>query len=251
MRDTGVEFMYGPPLPNNLQALLKAGSRPVGTFRRHTRLLTPEALARALGRGRLASVVERFSWLLRAPLWSFEAVSAAMLRGLELTPVLDFGAEYEALALSMRAVATGVVCPVRDPAFLRWRYLVPDLPRLVPLELRRRGELVGFAALEVEGETAVIVDLFAPDQSVVPGALHLLALAARERGAAHVDFYGTAGMVARTQLRLLGYAGREERVFQVTMPPGDPQADTLYRPEAWHFTEGDKDSQTSFSEEPI
>src|SRR5688572_10523544 len=39
MRDGGVHFMYGPPAPNNLAALLKAGSTLVSDYRRWVRPL--------------------------------------------------------------------------------------------------------------------------------------------------------------------------------------------------------------------
>src|SRR5215216_4470836 len=47
MRAGGVDFMYGPPTPNNLGALVKAGSKVVTNYRRWVRPLTGLAAYRA------------------------------------------------------------------------------------------------------------------------------------------------------------------------------------------------------------
>jgi hypothetical protein len=75
--------------------------------------------------------------------------------------------------------------------------------------------------------------------------------AARERGCSHVDVYRTDAGPHLRQLRLYGFAGREERIFQVLLPEdGDEQQSLLLDPSKWDFNEGDKDSPTSFTEEP-
>jgi len=78
----------------------------------------------------------------------------------------------------------------------------------------------------------------------------LLTQFARDHGCTHVDAYRTGGGVPLRQLRLQGFAGREERGFQVLMPDDTEQRALLVDPTAWDFTEGDKDSPTSFSQEP-
>src|SRR5262245_52717346 len=48
MREGGVDFMYGPPTPNNLGALIKAGSRLVTNYKRWVRPLTSRGVYRAV-----------------------------------------------------------------------------------------------------------------------------------------------------------------------------------------------------------
>lgn len=246
MHEAGVDFMYGPPLPNNLRALLKAGAREVGGFRRYTRPLTGEAAVTSLSRGRAPRALGQ---LAAAPLWLFDRVTGGAVGGLEAREVERFDERFDELA--RRAARPGLVCPLRDRAFLAWRYLEPAAERPTPFALERDGELAGFAALEIQGDAAIIVDLFAADPEVLGAGLQVLVDRARERGCAHVDFYATRALVPPRALTRRGFFPREERVFQCALGDGViPERDLLLDPGAWYFTEGDKDSQTSFSAEP-
>jgi hypothetical protein len=237
MRAGGVSFMYGPPRPNNLAALVKAGSREVGAFQRHARPLTLDALLKR-------SVPHALS---RLAAWPDRALGR-LLRGdggAVVEDVTEFGDEWDALTRRMRWLAA--ICPVRDAAYLRWRYATG---RQVTLAVRRRGELVGFAAYEAQDDVAVVVDAFAVDRQAMDAALGALIDRARGERRAHVDFYVTSACLDPWMLRRHGFIGRERHGFQVFIPDGEPAHELLTSPASWFFTEGDKDMPSAFSAEP-
>ncbi len=246
MKEAGIDFMYGPPLARNLGALLKAGSRAVGALRRYTRPITTEAVAHAMSRTQAAFLAPAARFL-GPPIRLFDALTSAAARGLRLSPVEHFDERFEGLAHDDR---TDVIVPVRDPAFLEWRYLTPGLSGLTPLAIEGQGRLLGFAAVEIRDGGAIVVDLYSQKARVDAGALALLVKFARDRGCHYIDYYGTGAGVDRRTLKMLGFAGREERVFQVLAATGLPETPLLFDPAAWLFTEGDKDTATAFSSEP-
>src|SRR5690348_7453175 len=95
MTGAGIEFMYGAPEPNNLQALIKAGSRVVTQLRRFAR---PRAWQRA------ARI--------------FAKIGCA--RSPELLPLE--GADARVDAIWERASGGARVMPVRDAAHYAWRF---------------------------------------------------------------------------------------------------------------------------------
>jgi GNAT superfamily N-acetyltransferase len=232
----GVEFMYGPPLPNNLKALAKAGSAEVGAFVRFTRLLSGAALQ------------QQSKQLARVASGALRAVSRVLrvsTGGLRLEALRDGDLELDRLA---RRTAPAGVCPVRDRAFLGWRY--PNRATEL-LAVRRGSDLAGLVALEARDGHAVVVDLFAIDPTQLPAALQLAIDRAAEAGCARIDLPITAGVLSRRRLARMGFTAREERGFQVARARGAALPACLLRPEAWHFTSGDKDMDTVFSAAPV
>jgi hypothetical protein len=246
MQAAGIDFMYGPPLPRNLGALLKAGSRAVGALRRYTRPLTGEAFFHAVAR-RKHPLLAKAVRLLDPPIRLFDAVIATTGRDLSLTAVSRFDERFDLLARDVRAE---MIVPVRDRSFLEWRYIQPGVSGLTALAIEAKGELVGFAALEIRDDTAVIVDLYTLTKRVETGALARIVNLARERGCTHLDYYSTAAGVNRRTLKMLGFVGREERVFQVLTATDGFERPLLFNADAWLFTEGDKDAPSAFSGEP-
>ncbi len=238
MRDTGIQFMYGPPRPNNLAALVKAGSREVGGFRRYTRPLSAQAL---LGR-KLPAAASRLADL---PLRALRGVASLAERGISVEPATQFGEEWD--ELSRRGTWIAKVLPVRDAAFLAWRY---EGRQQSVLAVRRRGELVGFSVYEAQGKVAAIVDAFAVDRAALDAALGAAIDRAQSEHRTQVDFLVTPAGLDVWLLARHGFLGRESRGFQVAIPDGEPQAQLLSDPRSWYFTEGDKDMPTCFSAEP-
>ena len=105
-----IEFMYGPPEPNNLKALLGAGSVVVGAVQRYVRALSPASLASILNpHGRVAAFLSRLA---------LPARSSLRVEALDGRPDHRVNAVFEA------TVAAGgpAVVPVLDAEFCVWRF---------------------------------------------------------------------------------------------------------------------------------
>lgn len=242
MRERGVEFMYGPPTPNNLGALIKAGSHLVANYRRWVRPLTSRGAYRAAfsrvptkGQAHLADI----------PIMMLDRLTRSDARGFTLEEVYEFGDEFNVM-FERAAFGHLVVC-VRDSDYLTWRYLEAPARRQVPLSLKRDGQVVGFAALERAGEFAAIADLFtAADPVVMDAMLQRLIEHASASGCSSLEISLTGDSLLARRLRRHGFVGRDERGFQVAVSDNDPQARLLLKAEAWHFTEADQDMDRVF-----
>jgi len=252
MHARGVDFMYGPPRPNNLSALLKAGSNDVTVFRRWTRPLTGAAAMRsaaldipAIGKDALAAVADVALRVLdratrptagRAA-WTLERLAAF---GPEITRCLD------GVARSYCTV------PVRDAAWLAWRYLEGPSRTQLPYAVKRAGELVGFVALEALGGRGVVIDVGVPsDRESLDATIELVLAEARALGCETLDASFTAAAPIAARLRHRGFVGREAHGFQVALGTGNetPRA-ALLDASAWTFSNGDKDTDSVFSSDP-
>jgi len=242
MRELGVEFMYGPPTPNNLGALIKAGSHLVANYRRWVRPLTSRGAYRAAfsrvptrGQAHLASI----------PIMMLDRLTRTDARGFTLEEVFDFGEEFNRLFEDAGA-GHRILCN-RDRDYLAWRYLNSPSGRQIPLALRRGGELAGFAVLERAGEFAAIADLFtAADSKLMDAALQLVIEHAIAAGCSSLEISLTEDGALARRLRRHGFIGREERGFQVAVADTDPQSRLLLKGDAWHFTEADQDMDRVF-----
>ena len=246
MANAGIDFMYGPPLPNNLRALVKAGAKEVGQYRRFTKFLTGKAAAEKLpSRMQILHPVVELGQRVFEKGWSVAAM------GYSLVPINQFGSEYDK---SVDWHGKEDINPIRDAEFLNWRYVVPREKKVHSFALQKSGELIGLAVLEIGNGEAVVVDLFCKngkEGSHERAGLFLLGQRAKKLGATIVNFYGTHGSTPQGLLRAQGYFPRESRGFQVTLAEGSPFESTLLQAERWWFCEGDKDSPTSFSTEPV
>jgi len=245
MASCGVDFMYGPPNPNNLAALVKAGSHLAANFKRWVRPLTGRAVYRAAF-GALPSKLEaRIAGL---PIRMLDRLTRAHSTDLTLEPVTHFSAEFDAL-FERAAPSHGILC-VRDSAYLNWRYLAAPSQRQIPFAVRS-GAVVGLAVLEIMGEQASLVDLLTgSDEKLVEATLQLILDHASMLGCSSLEVNCMAECGLAPRLRRLGFIGRSERVFQVAVAAQDPQADTLLSGAAWRFMMGDQDMDTVFSEPP-
>ena len=168
MREAGIEFMYGPPTPNNLGALVKAGSQLVTSYRRWVRPLTGQGAYQAAA----ARVPTKFKARLAGlPMMVFDHLTRADAEGFTVSEVFEFGNEFDAL-FAMASRTHAVAC-VRDRAYLAWRY---RSGRQTVLAVRRGGELVGFITIEKSGYEAAIMDIFSPNDARLIDALLRLAI---------------------------------------------------------------------------
>lgn len=242
MADCGVAFMYGPPLEANLHALVKAGSRPVTTYRRWARPLTGSSAYRSVF-SRVASPVS--ARVAGVPIAALDWWHRDDPLGLTFEPITKFGVEFD--TLFERAASTHTIVCVRDRAYLSWRHLSSPASRQTMLAVRSRGELVGMVGLERLNGNAGIVDLFtAAEPPVIDATLGALARFARAAGCATLEGHFTQGCASARRLWRFGFVPRPGRWFQVSAGASDPQRHILLDPTAWHFTEADQDLDSAF-----
>ncbi len=246
MKAHGVDFMYGPPNPNNFSALIKAGSNHVGAFKRWVRPLDGRIVYRAAFGSAPSRIEERIASL---PVLVLDRITRASAEGLTLKPIAEFGSDFN--ALFERVAASRSICCARDRDYLAWRYLFGPTRRQIPFAIKRESALVAFVALEFEGEQAVIIDLFtANDAKLIDSTLQLLLDHTSSQGCSSLEISCTTDSIITPRLRRLGFLGRSERGFQVAVSDDDPQIATLLEPENWFFTASDQDMDTFFSSLP-
>ena len=239
MREAGIEFMYGPPTPNNLGALIKAGSILVTGYRRWVRPLTSHGAYRAA----FSRVPTKFAASLAGvPMRVLDRWTKSDALGYTVEEILDFGPEFD--DWFGRAARTHPVACSRDSGYLTWRY---RSGRQIALAVRREGELSGLVALERSGEEAAIMDIFsANDPRVIDAILRLVIEYATASGCSRLELSMTEGSTMARRLLRHGFIARDERGFQVAVAPEDAQAGILLNPGSWHLTEADQDLETVF-----
>jgi GNAT superfamily N-acetyltransferase len=249
MRHHGIEFMYGPPTPNNLGALIKAGSHFVTSYKRWVRPLTSQRAYRAA----FSRVPSRFeAHLAEIPIMVLDRLTRMDAKGFRLEQVHEFTTEFD--RMFERASATHTVACERDRLYMAWRYFELPERRQMPLAVRREGELVGFVALERAGECAAVADLFsANDPGLIDAILQLVVAHTAAAGCSSLEISLTKECAIAQRLRRHGFIGRDERGFQVAIA-GDKsdelQVDNLLAAYSWHFTEADQDMGTVFVNAP-
>jgi CelD/BcsL family acetyltransferase involved in cellulose biosynthesis len=245
MRERGIDFMYGPPVVNNLSALVKAGSRVVTGYRRWVRPLTVQGAYRAAF-SRAPSKFE--ARLVDLPVKVFEHLTRVDAREFSLESVSEFSAEFD--DLFERAAAKYKIACTRDRQYLTWRYLASPHWRQIPYAVRRSGELIGLLVLETNGEKAAVIDLFTPAEPYLIDAVLELAIGcASEAGCSSIELDVTQGSIVNGRMRAAGFINRGERGFQVAVSEADEQFQTLTDSKSWHFMEADQDLDTFFVNE--
>jgi GNAT superfamily N-acetyltransferase len=210
MCDGGIEFMYGAPEPNNLIALLRAGSAVATQVRRYG---CPSRLQRVM------RSLPRLGVLPRP----------------ELVP-LD-GLDRRVAALWDLAASGSRVIPVRDPAYYAWRFGRTPTRAQRAFALLEGGRAAAVCALERAGGRVAVVDLLAPPGRLA-ATLRAVALAAdAEVLTMAVNEHGPE----TETLWRAGFMARESKEFQVLAPAGHPAAWALYDASSWYYTWGDGD----------
>ncbi|MGA9772453.1 MAG: GNAT family N-acetyltransferase [Blastocatellia bacterium] len=242
MRASGIEFMYGPPTPNNLGALVKAGSHLVTGYRRWVRPLTSRGAYRAA----FSRVPTKFEARLAGlPIMVLDRLTRTDATGFALEQVYEFGPEFS--EMFCRAAATHRVACARDEEFMTWKYHQAPSERQVPLAIKHEGRIEGFVALERCGEYASIVDIFcANDSRTIDAVLQLIIEHATADGCSSLEMNMTAECAIANRLLRHGFIKRGERGFQVALADADSPGGVLLAADSWHFTEADQDMDTVF-----
>jgi hypothetical protein len=256
MRPLGhVDFMAGPPRPNNLAALVKAGSHQTTVFRRWTRPLGADAVAGMLARRAAVSCAVPRSML--RPLGAGCDLAMRLLDEVrrdtrtQLEPLSSVPIDARELLEGIARTHDGRLVPVHDPDWMTWRYFSGPVRTQRVYALRVHGERQGFVVLETHGTRGVLVDLVVPAiDAVLDAALDAAVLEARSLGCEILDANFTLGTPVVPRLRSRGFFGRETHGFQVALAEGtDPSHRAHLLADSWTFSDGDKDRDTSFPAE--
>jgi len=222
-----VSFMFGPPEPNNLKALLQAGASQVGYVQRFVRPFTARGFGvRATA---LATLGQPLSHVLFAP-------RKTGLRLIELGERPDARVDRVWQATIDALSGRDQVLPVRDAVFYAWRFGRGAQRGYVVLD----GETpVAAVALERNGPQAAIVDVTAPPRAMTR-AYRAVLDACRGVDSVHVELHVPC---TRLQMMLyrLAFLPRARKPFQVQTDRNHPAYDTLVRPQAWRYMWGDGD----------
>lgn len=252
MRSLGVEFMYGPPWPKNLKALVKAGSTEVAIYRRYARPLTHKAVSAgmqsALPHGMRGGFSGRVvAGLSLMPHWLLECLRKNHAKRCAIEPVTSFGGEWsEFLDRAMRSYP---VCCVRDPEYLNWRYIQGASEARTPYGIHHGGKLVGLVVLEKYGRQMIVVDMLTVANSADTSLTLRLAMhKAIEEGCESISFETIPTAPLARRLFRLGFLAREGRGFQVACDGQEQECSFLHDPEHWHFALGDQDPRHSYYE---
>lgn len=228
-RDERVSFMFGPPEPHNLKALLRAGASVVGAVQRFVRPLSWDGLG---------APAARFGGALRAPVSWLLAPRRSRLRLEPLgdSPDARVDRVWEA-TLDATAGHTRVI-PVRDARFYAWRFGRANVPQRGHLVLDGTTPIAA-VAIERRGAQAAIVDVTAPPRYRAR-AYRAILDACRGADAVHVQIH----VPSPQEVALLASAGfvpRGRKPFQVQAGASHPEREALLRPRAWRYMWGDGD----------
>jgi RimJ/RimL family protein N-acetyltransferase len=229
--DEDLSFMFGPPEPNNLKALLQAGAVVVGAVRRYRR---PLGLA-GLGRGGAAlapaaSLLERI-------------LAPASARGGSLAPLGDapdprVDAVWSEVAAHVGA--TSGVCPVRDAAFYAWRFGRCPSGRERGYLVLDDGAPIAVAAIErAPNGRAGIVDLTCTPPRL-RRALGIVLDGCRDASAVEAQIHVPSPRFEAV-LATLGFVPRATKAFQVQTKPSYRDHALVTRAAGWFYMWGDGD----------
>lgn len=247
MRALGVEFMYGPPAPNNLKTLVNAGSAEVAVYRRYGRPLTRQAVSAGMQAALPVGVRNGFGGRVVAglslmPHWLLECLRKNHPSRCAIEPVARFDGEWNEFL--DRAVHSYPICCVRDPEYLNWRYTQGASETRTPYGIYHGGKLVGLVVLEKSGRQMIVVDILTMSNSADTGLTLRQAMhQAIEEGCDSISFATIPTTPLARRLFRLGFLAREGRGFQIACDSQESERPFLHNPEHWHFTLGDQDAR--------
>lgn len=226
--DAGVEYLFGPALGG----ADGCDATAVGAFGSWLRPLVSDACSgpRFLRRTRLRLIERR---------------AGRAAAGYRMEPlVLDDDGCGRFFAA---AAAQYPVLGQRDMPYIRWRYRDCVARTQRPFVVKRRGQIVGFVALETTAGRLHIVDLLTfREREAMDAALALVVSHGRRLACDSVAIGCTREGALAGRLAHHGFAFnvRGERRFEVRAAGPAPLPEQLRDPAAWHFLQGDEGSDT-------
>ena len=131
---------------------------------------------------------------------------------------------------------------VRSVDFFRWRYCDAPGKRALLLGFRRKGKLVGFAAVTTDGSKHCIYDFFARDEETARVfLLHLGAWLGQEGSDSVSVVLNTQGPYYLLAFCKAGFVRREHSPFLIYIDPELGCRDRLGDPAGWYITAADLD----------
>src|SRR6185295_11992051 len=133
----------------------------------------------------------------------------------------------------------------RDAAYLQWRYAANPVCEQQLVAIERRGELVGWAALEMSARGCLLLDYLLPlELDAGRQALATLIGYVHSQGAARLTLRCNLQGPYRWHFLTMGFLpGRTRETWQVLV--GDLFLPPLMDPAAWHLTGGDLNPEAS------
>lgn len=246
LRDRGVPFGFSFSNPGALSVYRKtpvgvgprAGTHDVLGFQRMVYLLSLRPILGGLpGARRLADLFDR---VYRPYRWR----RLALPGNLSTFPVHRFDEEFD--DLWAKAGGEHGLLTVRDTAYLNWRFMDGPGGPFCVLGLRRRGELAGYVAFEVDVDgVGWIADLFGFARPEIVAGLVTAALAAIfQAGGVMASISAAVENPFFGLIRDIGFIQRDLPSPMVVHVYHDgPEADAALRPGRWWAWSGDRDVQ--------
>jgi hypothetical protein len=145
---------------------------------------------------------------------------------------------YDRLCLT--AALDGGIVPLKDARYLEWRYLQQPGWAGAFTEVTRHGELVGYAAGQVEQGVFSVTDAVALDSGVALALATALVSEARRRDQAGVSFPLLGqGSATRAGFYSAGFRPRVERAAVYVYAGGAIR--DFAQPDRWYLVTGDRD----------
>jgi GNAT superfamily N-acetyltransferase len=238
-RRAGVPFTLG--LPNEQWGSRKAalGWTVLFSLQSLVRPLRPE---RILARRLRAPVVGRLRW--PGELWNrwLDRRSAAAI---EVRPVSAAGPEFDRLWAAHGDAFR--ISPVRDAAWVRWRYLTAPAFDYRVLLAERAGRAIGYAALRLDESGAArvgtIAEIFADpsDETACRALLRRCVDALRSADVEQVVALAIPGTPHWRACRAAGFLPRHAFTVEVSVFDAAVPMDVLRDPSHWSLAGGDFD----------
>ena len=238
-------FMCGPPVAENLRALVKAGARIVCTMRHLSLPLSPRGLLWMLHlHGEVAVRAAEASRILGAALGGTRYFASRGGRGLAVRRVHEVGGAFD--RLWERNAPRLRICGVRDAAWLGWRYLDNPVCAQQLVAIEQHGELLGWAALEFAEQGCLLVDHLLPlDPALGSRALGaLIAYVAGLRACRIVVRQNTDGPYAQL-FRRHGFVPGFSREGVQILAGGVAAMRAFDAPAAWQLQSGDLNPEST------
>ena len=238
-------FMCGPPVTENLRALVKAGARIVCTLRHLSLPLSPRGLLWMLHmHGERAVRAAEASRLLGAALGGTRYFASRGGRGLEVRRVHEVGPAFD--RLWERRAPRLRICGVRDAAWLEWRYLYNPVCAQLLVAIELGGELLGWAALEFAEQGCLLVDHLLPlDPELGSRALGALIAYVAGRGACRIvvrqNVDGPYAQLFRRHGFVAGFSREEVQILSGTALG----MRAFEAPAAWQIQSGDLNPEST------
>jgi len=235
-----VDFLYAHP--NERMAVIhgKVGHQPIGRMLRYAKVLRTAPYLRDRGN---SALLARVAGCLLDPVLRFDGRQWRHQQTFEVRAVdrPEFSDRYDHLFADTPCSAR--VIGVRDGRYLDWRYRENPLYETHSLEAREGNQLRGYLLYRIDGETAMIKDVFPPDDSaVVRDLVAAMIREGRRRGLRNLSVVTLEGNPIDVRFAEFGFRRRPETSeMYAYAPAGCMWRGTVLDKTAWFLTVGDRD----------